>query len=264
MLFSSDPLETPGVHEKEIKRFFKGNVQFDGDAPVFDEPLYLLAFSNRSGSNLLASYLRATPYFGGFHEQLIHSTVTTQATDGACETFPDYIRWASTNYGQGYKTWGFKASWDQIMMLYRFGINRMYPSVRIIHITRRDLVDQAVSYLIASQTKKWTSAHDGDAGVEPAYDYATITKLMQSSASAELQMRMISVLFDVPYTQVRYEALVRRPEFVMDKIGQFANIDLSKWKPKEPPITKQANALNQEFYDRYILERKAALLGNTA
>ncbi|MGJ8609447.1 MAG: Stf0 family sulfotransferase [Octadecabacter sp.] len=259
-MFTSDPLKAPGIHEKTIKAYFDGDVYFTGDAPVFDTPLYLLAFSNRSGSNLLASHLRSTPYFGGFHEQLNHQTVTTQAAEGDCKTFPDFIRFASTNFGPGCTSWGFKASWDQIMMLYRFGIDKMYPSVRIIHSTRRNLVEQAVSYMIASQTKQWTSKQEGEAGIDPVYDYALINKLLEQSAAAELHVRTLSVLFDTRYMAVRYEAVTRNPKLAMEGIARFADIDLSGWKPKKPPIAKQATDLNKAFCDRYLKDRKAALL----
>lgn len=257
---STDPLLKAGIHEKEITALFKDQVFYTGDGPVFDEPLYLLAFFNRSGSNLLASHLRTTRYFGGFHEQLNHMTVAQQSKDGGCESFPDFIRFASSNYGQGYKTWGFKASWDQIMMLYRFGIHRMYPAVKVIHITRRNLVEQAVSYMIALQTKQWTSNHEGAENVEPAYDYDLLNQVIHDSAMAEAHVRAICTVFDIPHLTVRYEALTRGPKPVIQKIGRFAGVDLSKWTPREPPLKKQANMLNKTYCDRYRADRQAALL----
>lgn len=259
-MFETDPLKSPGIHEKKIRAHFKDAVCFDGKKPVFQTPLYLLAFSNRSGSNLLASHLRSTRYFGGFREQLNHEAVFKQAEEGDCKSFPEFFEFASTNYGKGYEAWGFKASWDQIMMLYRFGIDRMYPSVRIIHSQRRNLIEQAVSYLIASQTKKWTSQHEGDASVEPKYDYKLLKKLVTDSAAAEINIRMITVLFDLPYLPVNYEAVTRNPDAVMQRVAQFARIDLSQWKLPAPPIAKQANAVNQRFYDRYVEDRRKELL----
>lgn len=259
-MLNSDPLVTIGIHENKIRALYNDAVHFTGNSPVFEEPLYLLAFSNRSGSNLLAHYMRSVPYFGGFHEQLNHPTVKTQAAAGECASFPDYIRFASTTFGKDFKTWGFKASWDQIMMLYRFGIDRMYPCVRIIHIKRRDLVKQAVSYMIAHQTKKWTSKQKGTPDISPTYDYSLLDRLMRQSAFAEQQVRAISALFDLPYLEVWYETLVQKPERVMNDIGRFADIDLSAWQPQTPAIEMQADATNKAFYDRYIEERKQIIL----
>lgn len=258
---SSDTLKIPGIHEKEIIKFFKGDVKFTGQTHVFEEPLYLLAFSNRSGSNLLASHLRTVPYFGGFHEQLIYSTVQNQATEGGCRSFPELIQFASTNYGRpGAKAWGFKASWDQIMMLYRFGIDRMYPEVRIIHITRRDIIAQAVSYSIATQTKKWTSKHEGLDGVLPQYDYRLLCRLVEESLMSELHVRTIATLFEASYLNLRYEAMMLRPKKIMGKVGNFANLDVSNWSPTDPPIEKQFGEINRRFYQQYMMDRRAALL----
>lgn len=258
---SSDLLKAPGIHEKEIAKFFKNAVAFSGQVPVFEEPLYLLAFSNRSGSNLLASHLRSTPYFGGFNEQLIHSTVQKQAIAGGCQTFPELIQFASTHFKRNdEKAWGFKASWDQIMMLYRFGIDRMYPSVRIIHITRRDVVAQAVSYLIADQTKKWTSKHEGIEGCKPKYNYRDLRRLVEDSLMSELHVRTIASLFNAPYLNVTYEVVSRRPKAVMERIGKFSNLDLSGWQPQGLQIERQAGDINQQFAKQYVAERKAALL----
>ena len=253
-------LGTPGVHEKKIRSIFKKKMVFDGDAPVFEHPLYLLAFANRSGSNLLADYLRNTAYFGGFHEQLNYNAIEKQAEAGSCTSLPDTIRYMSTARLGGASAWGFKASWDQIMMLYRARIDKMYPSVKIIHSTRHDIVSQAVSYLIASQTKKWSSKLEGNPEVEPKYDYKLITNLAESCALSEQRVRMIATMFGAGYVNIGYDPLVRRPQAIMKRIGVFAGIDLADWTPHKPSISKQASAVNTEFYERYLADRRAELL----
>ena len=259
-MFTSSLLTEPGVHEKAMRARFGDDVMFTGDSPVFDTPLYLLAFCNRSGSNLLASHLRSTRYFGGFHEQLNAVTVEKQSEIHNIATNPDYIRTMTAHHMGNNKVYGFKASWDQMMMLLRFGIDRMYTGVQVIHITRADVLKQAISYHIAVQTKQWTSKQDG-LDVEPVYDAHQITRLMEESARSEMAVRQICAMLDIPRMHVRYETLVRDPEAVVQRAARFADTNLGKWRPKEPPIQKQSNEINNVFYDRYVAEQRAALRG---
>lgn len=103
------------------------------------------------------------------------------------------------------------------MMLYRIGIEKMYSSVKIIHMTRSNLVDQAVSYLIACHTQKWTSKSD----VEPAYDYALINRLIRESMMDELNVRTIASVFQAHYLKVDFWGLTRQPINVMQSIGRL-------------------------------------------
>lgn len=99
----------------------------------------------------------------------------------------------------------------------------MYSSVKIIHMTRSNLVDQAVSYLIACQTQKWTSKPEGKSDVEPVYDYALINRLIQESMMDELNVRTIASVFQAHYLKVDFWGLTRQPINVMQSIGRLRN-----------------------------------------
>jgi len=259
-LFESSSLETAGVHEQQLRGRFGDAVYYRGTKPVFDEPLTLLAFSNRSGSNLLANHLRTTPCFAGFHEQLNSQTMLRQADANTVDTVPDYFLKMRERYGKTCQIYGYKASWDQIMMLMRFGIDRMFNGVRVIHITRADVLKQAISYHIALQTKQWTSAQAAS-DIVPTYDQKQITSILEGCLTAEMLVRQICATFQFPRLDVRYDAVVRSPEKVVKRIAQFTDADLGNWTAKEPPIKKQAGKINQQFHDRYVGELRDNLLG---
>ena len=56
----SDALSAQGPHESRVRALFPDAFAFAGERPVFSKPLCILAFTNRSGSNLLADYLPYT------------------------------------------------------------------------------------------------------------------------------------------------------------------------------------------------------------
>lgn len=250
-----------GVHEAQIRGLFGGSATFDGAAPVFDHPLYLLGFSNRSGSNLLAEYLRSTSCFSGFNEQLNHETVREQARKLSVQSFPDFIRADTAKYGKAGRMHGYKASWDQILMLYRLRIPSMYRGgARIIHITRDDLIGQGISYHIASQTKRWSSLHKGEP-TEPDYDHGKISALVGAAQLSAAAIQNLAVIFEIPRFHLTYEALVERPRRTVQRIGTFAGVNLADWVPPKTRLQRQSDALNDAYRARYLAHSQAMLLG---
>lgn len=250
----------PGPHERRVNALFGKGARFDGSEPVFESPLYLLAFVNRSGSNLLAEYLRMTPGLSGFREQLNHATVERQSRKLGVTGFPDYLRAISAGAVSRGLAHGFKASWDQILMLHRLGILRMYPEVRVIHIQREDVVAQAVSYLIARQTREWSSRHEGRAERACEFDADGISRLIGTIMESDRKVAQVCALFELPRRTVCYEDLVDDPQGVVRSIGTFTGQDLSGWSPRAPGISRQASALNEAFRRRYLEMAREVIL----
>lgn len=255
-----DAIATRGIHETEILRLLGKQARYRGDGPVFETPLVLLGFNNRSGSNLLASHIRSVRRLTGFHEQLNWLAVKNYCDTHGVTSFPGYIREVSGNGQHRRRIHGFKASWDQILMLMRFGIDRMYPETKVIHITRNDIVGQAVSLLIASQTNKWTSHQPGRAGVAPVYDEDRLTKIINACCESDIQVKLITQISGAAYLQVSYEEVVANPTAVMRRIGKFVGVNLSDWSPGDIPLKRQATSLNDEWRARYLAQARNTLL----
>lgn len=242
-LFQS--LSAPGVHETQIAEMFSGKMKFDGNQPVFDKPLVIMAFSNRSGSNLLADYLRQTRRFAGFRETLNWDEVKLGLSKAPVASFPDYIE--SLVKGVTPRTyWGVKASWDQMAMLARANIAGMFPSVKVIHSMRSDLLAQAVSHWIAHQTGKWTSTHSGR-DVAPVFDGRTIEGILLSVQKANCYVDCICRAMNWPRIGVIYENLQKTPQGPVERVARFVGVPLDDWKPGEPRISMQRDNINTDF-----------------
>jgi len=260
-MHSIKALSAVSNHEKEIKKAFRGNVVYDGPA-VFDGALYCLGFQNRSGSNLLGGYLRNTPYFSGFQEHLNFNSVIGQSKRWGADSFPDFIRESTRRLGDGKDAHGYKASLGQLMMLERFGIPKMYKDgLKIIHITRNDIVGQAISLQIASQTKRWTSAMPGvmdDADVK--FDPQKISRLIDSALESSNGVAFFAELFGYPRLHVSYEEVVASPEQVLQRIAIFSGQDGADWSVTKPEIERQASALNDTFRQKYLEATKKQVM----
>ena len=235
------------MHERKVRALFPSAVSWQGQEPRFSEPLYILAFTNRSGSNLLADYLRQTRKFRGFGEGLNWDEIRASFGRSPVESFPDYIEQLAGPPGT-HKTWGIKASWSQIILLKRANILSMFSGVRIIHSIRQDLLGQAVSHWIAYQTNQWTS-NQKVSGIVPEFSVDRIEQILMDIVRSNSYIDLLSRALDIPRYVVVYEELQDDPEGEIKRLAQAFGVDLHGWTSAEPRISRQRNNVNREFRD---------------
>lgn len=240
------------VHEEKIAEAMAGT-NFDGAAPVFDMPLVLLGFTNRSGSNLLAEYMASTGGIGRAGEMLNWKVVLTKSREHGIETFPDYVRWLSDLNRRGDQAMAIKASAVQVLMLLRWRITAMFPAVYLVRLIRGDLVAQAVSYSIAAQSGVWTSAQQeaDQTEVTPKYDFRDIAMRIDGISRANSVMAQLASVARLPTLSLEYESLAKDPAGAISGIGTLIGQDFSAWRPKETSLKKQATGINAEFAARF-------------
>lgn len=240
-------------HEKEISQFFNGATKFTGTEALFDKPLTILCFTNRSGSNLLAEYLRITRNFAGLREQLNHSIVKKTADKLGVGSFPDYVAGLAHQAHDDAHSFGFKASWDQLLMLLHWNIPAMFSDLNIIHIEREDVVAQAVSYSIADQTKQWKSSIKQKSATAE-YDFFDILKRLNNAGLGNKMIRQICAIYELKSISVFYEDIVADPVITLAKIHREIDLPLLQFNLGERAFEKQANHVNQEFSARFKRE----------
>lgn len=251
-------LSTPGTHETQISELFGGRMSFEGSQPVFNKPLTILAFTNRSGSNLMADYLRQTRKYSGFSEALNWDEVKLAKSKADITSFPDYIS-SLVDRAPAHALWGVKASWDQMAMLSRTNIYSMFPSVRVVHVVRNDLLAQAVSHWIAHQTGKWTSFHKGK-DTAPVFDHAAIERILMSVQKANCYVNCISRAMKWHRIALLYESLLADPRHMIERVAKFTGVSLDDWKPDEPKISMQRGDTNAEFSQETLDIWRSALM----
>lgn len=248
-----------GEPERRVAAAFSAGLRFEGGAPITDTPLMLLCFTNRSGSNLLREYLRSTGEIIGMAEMLNPPTVRNQAQKKGFSSLPDYIAHHAGRAEAG-QIFGMKAADWQLAMLLRARVPAMFGGgVKLVQITRTDRLGQAVSHVIADQTKQWTSAHKGER-VEPVYDRAAITRHLLAAARQNEAITQMAAIAGLGILQVTYEQITGAPAGVVQQIGGFVGRDLSGWAPPEAvAIERQANEVNADFIARYRAESAQAV-----
>lgn len=216
------------LHAAHIKRALR-TVRFSGK-PISGKRLIILAFFNRSGSNLLAEYLRSAPDLHGFREQLNHTVVIGRCAELEIDHFPDYI----TRLAQEKPTPGFglKASGGQIRMLADWNILAMFEQVQVLHIQRRDIISQAVSFWIARHTLQWKSSQTAimDERAIP-YDVRVMSDIAEVILQQNRLITSVCSEFALPVKPVVYEDLVAEPQDEMRSILRFLKVESNLWVP---------------------------------
>jgi LPS sulfotransferase NodH len=237
-----------GRHQQEIEGLFAGNVAWTGTDGVIDRPLVVLAFTNRCGSNYLAELMRSTGLVAGLGEALNAEAVANRCDKWGVTSFPGYFQTLAERHKVPF---GVKASWDQLLMLLRWGIPRMHSGLQVIHIYRRDIIGQAISRDIAWQTGKWTSLTKVEEDVTPTYDAFRVSEQIASIQREEGLFPLIFDAFQLNVTHVAYEDLVDRPAAVVRRTMRKIGLPCPDWTPEKTRIEKQADSVNEAFRDAY-------------
>jgi LPS sulfotransferase NodH len=127
------------------------------------------------------------------------------------------------------------------------------PSLSFIHLERRDVLGQAISFVRASQTQQWVSFL-GPKG-EPIYNGALIDRVLLDILHQQTRWRYYLARNRVPVLHLTYEDVARFPQETAEAVGRLMGltekpcVDLSQVRLKV-----QRDALNEEWRQRFIAE----------
>lgn len=244
----------PQDHEVEITRHFGKKAYYTGGR-LFDFPLTLIGFSNRSGSNLLAEYLYSTGLFGIVEEYINFNTVIDSGFESVPEYIVDQVRTA------GGRLPGFKANWTQVVMIHRLGIDKMFSGVNLINNTRRDALGQAISFSIADQTMQWTS--NQTAGGEASYNFDDVCNRLHGTLYSNDVMQLLPDVLRMRHVDVTYEEVEASPQDVVKKICDAFGLTAPQWVPGAASISKQRTSLNHVFRNRFLSDCRNLIFNQT-
>lgn len=229
-----------------------------------DAPLdcVLMAFVNRSGSNYLGELLCSTGEFTGFEESLNAFTLTRLSEMYDSKDFESYIRrLQKEQLRRSSKSWGLKVGWQQLAMLLRYSIIPTVMRPTVLCVKRRDVVGQAISLFVASNTLQWKrhldSQSEAEALPEVAYDSAEILKHMRGVMNSYAMMDQILVLAGLPIIRCYYEDLIDHPLVEVATITE--RLTGRAMMPVESQITLQVQRddKSQAFRERFLSDLRS-------
>ncbi|MGH2978892.1 MAG: Stf0 family sulfotransferase [Solirubrobacterales bacterium] len=217
---------------------------------------YMVCSIPRSGSSLLCELLGSTGLAGAPAEFFHPDKMRALRRRWEVETLDEYLRELLARKTSPNGVFGIKAHLGQYEPLFGDSDPRtVLPDPRLVFITRRDRLRQAVSWVRALQTLRWAD-HDSPRAERPAvFDHEHITRKL---GRIEREEGLWEELFErhglVPH-RVVYEDLVEAQDATVRTVLEGLGIDVPADLHLPPPaLDRQADELSDEWVERYLAE----------
>ena len=197
------------------------------DFPVETPPrqFYVICSTPRCGSSLLARELWRTGACGAPHEYFnFFSVMLRYSARLGTSSLHEYVgRVLALRTGPN-GVFGFKAHLEHYLFLSGLsGLGPQLQPIKHIVIDRDDLVEQAVSYVMAQQTGQWIAGQA--AREEASYDRPTIAQALQELEQAKRSWQSLLRQAGVEPLRVGYNALCADPVATVGKVINFLGVD---------------------------------------
>lgn len=223
---------------------------------------YILCTAPRCGGTLLGSLLFQSKIMGVPHEYFHPEEVISNL----CKRWELPTKTEDTVYMEAILSkrtssngiFGLKAHYSQIAPLTESNAFKSFLK-RVncfVHVTRRDLIAQAVSYAIAHQSREWSSLHNVEAN--PSYDANLISNALNDILSQTLQWQRFFAVNGISPVEIVYEDLIENPNLNCQQICTQMNVLTDHdFSIKKSPLNKQSTDLNTEWIKRFQAENRA-------
>lgn len=239
------------IHQEKLTAHFK-DLKLPDDARSFGSPVCIMLFTNRSGSNLLGEYLRATHQFTGFVEAFNYRRVIKYSEKRRLESFFEYLQWQFPQLSEGDKVVGVKASVDQAEMLYQCNAIPGYlDKVHWVMVQRNDTLAQAISLSIAAQTLQWT-ANDPSVSVDPVYSFEDIKTRIEILCVEQARMNAFFAVRGIAPIRVIYEEFTADSKGSVLEIAGQMGIEGPSFDESVLTLHRQRDVRNEEFRAQFI------------
>lgn len=241
------------LHEEMLEDYF-GSLQMPVEMPALSRPVCIMVFTNRSGSNVLAEYMRASHRFTGFVESLNFERVLKYAEQHQIAEFHEYLQWQVSGLAAEDKIIGIKASVDQASMLYRCGaIPRYFNNIHWLMVQRNDVLSQAISFSIAAQSNQWASYQIPDPG-DVIYNFDDITLRIEHLSAAYARMNEFFALKNIQPQRIIYEDFISDPKQSVRQIAAAMGLNDLKFDEALLKMSVQRDVRNRDFRERFLEE----------
>lgn len=229
----------------------------DFDHGVVPTVKYAICSTPRSGSHFLGQLVFATGAMGCpleyFNRRNIVRWRARAGTESpaALMTFLQRIRTSPNG------CFGLKAHFTHLKTLAQhISLQEFVDSYVHVHIVRRDLLNQAISFARARQTDVWISrAEPTD---RPAiYDRSLIRQCLTDLARQNAGWTHLFHTFGLRPLLVEYEALAADPASIVRRMADHVGVELPEVKiPARPRTRRQGDDLSEHWRDRFVAEMR--------
>lgn len=220
----------------------------------------ILCTDERTGSHYLAERLAATGRLGRAYEYFNTEWMRTQYEDYP-EDRGGQLDWAMRLGTTANGVFSVKLHpWTMDALAGTIDITRDWPAPCFVHLTRLDLLGQAISLHKAEQNRAYTSWTVPQA--EAAYDGARIGALVRELAIRRERWEVYFARNGMTPLRLTYEALLTDPAGAVAAVARHAGVRLTGIRSRGAwfRFDRQADAVNAAWRARFLADYKNTAL----
>ncbi|TPK70418.1 hypothetical protein FJ930_19060 [Mesorhizobium sp. B2-4-15] len=216
---------------------------------------YAICTSPRSGSNFFCQHLSSTgalghplEYFNWRARRFFDHPNFPERVSGQIEKI--LTMGATSNRIYGLKIFAHQHDWISGEIDWTDAL----PNLHFVYLSRRDLLQQAVSWAKAIQTGQYRSTQPPNQTA--VFDPELIQRQLDALVRERARWEMFYARTGIQPLRIEYEPLVADP---LDAVSEVANMMGVKLQPTQDfsrvVIQKQRDLISQEWADRFKMER---------
>lgn len=231
---------------------------------------YFICFTVRSGSTLLSQLLADTGIAGRPKEHFYHNIAPDNPRGDVIPDYRAYLERVLTADTTANGVFGSKVGGGVLHDFARrlraidgckdlplkAALDRFFPDLHYLHLTRRNKVRQAVSHWMAIQSGRWSSL-DAVNNPTPRYDFGAIDHLLQEIIMREaVWAEYFSQNGIQPYV-ITYEDFVEQPAATVRAILDHLKIERpADFRPPAPAYQRISSDLSEAWAQRFRCEKQ--------
>ena len=213
----------------------------------------IIASTGRCGSHMLGHALQKTKCFGFPLEYInynnfiewqkrFNKTALKDIVDEIqqCRTSPNGVFGIKLHYSHIKRCGGFRYLEDY------------FPNPYFVHLSRSNVLQQAISLSIARQTGVWISGQEATSK-KRAYDFDDITSCLRETIIENASWSFVLSASGCNFIEMDFDLVKRNIPSAIQQIADFMGEDVPRnMIPHEQVTQKQGNQLNLEWQKKYI------------
>lgn len=229
--------------------------------PYTDRHLVVLCMTPRSGSSHLGALMKANGLgWGAEHFNINTDALQPLLEQAGVKTYDQYIRHVvDTRTHEG--VFCVKADWQQYTPVYYFGAHQHYfAGASFLYLTRGDILMQAISRYVASETRYFHSTNVKTAHTlkdDVPFDFDRISKHLQTLVGMQSAWEWFFASEGIRPLRITYEELEKDPKEIVRRISAHTGIALKGPPKDDSEFTVVRNERNDMLREKFVAHAKS-------
>lgn len=227
------------------------------DFPEVEKPskVLIIASTGRSGSHMLGHALHQTGCFGFPLEYANAANLEEWKKRLNKNDLYSVLEQIQRRRTSSNGVFGIKLHYPHLKQFGGMaGLMRTFPDAYYVLLSRNNILRQAVSLSIASQTGVWISGQK-PVKTNPVYDYDHINRCLRETTLNNASWRYALAAGGCNYIEMDFDHVRHNISGAVKDIADFIGIEVEPERMPEEQVTKRQSAsVNEEWITRFVSE----------